>query len=335
MYPPAIRDRPGFTITELLVVITIAAALLVLSLSAINKARESVRRNACSLNQSRLGVAMARYNSRNGILPGWRHSVDVAGAARWTGFIVPLLPFLDKPDVYAAYTSNMSVNTVEIAAVQCPTIGSTFGYNPAQSDYGANFGTGYGTDWLTGDSITPGNSGCNGTPARPCTPNKNDGALADNWRNQFSSLDDISAGDGLASTILIAERSRYPWYSAGNCFSNLVYQSQNSGCGVFGLTVSNRFPVALTAAGYQMINGSMQFSPRSSHGEGAFVTFSDGATRFLRNELAPHAYGHLVTSRSMWGGSNYFTNTRHANVVFLMLPTSPPHPHQVAPAEYQ
>src|SRR2546425_11644948 len=54
---------PGFTITELLIVIAIIALLLALLLPALNKARRSAQRTACLSNLQHIGSALFLYAS--------------------------------------------------------------------------------------------------------------------------------------------------------------------------------------------------------------------------------------------------------------------------------
>ena len=65
------RADHGFTLVELLVVITIIGILMGLLIPAVNSAREAARRNQCGVNMKNLGLAAIQHENTKGSLPGY------------------------------------------------------------------------------------------------------------------------------------------------------------------------------------------------------------------------------------------------------------------------
>jgi prepilin-type N-terminal cleavage/methylation domain-containing protein/prepilin-type processing-associated H-X9-DG protein len=70
------RCRRGFTLVELLVVITIIGMLVALLLPAVQVVRETARQTQCMNNLKQLGTAMANYNTSKGKVPGYAQLVQ-------------------------------------------------------------------------------------------------------------------------------------------------------------------------------------------------------------------------------------------------------------------
>ena len=68
---------PGFTLVELLVVVSVIAVLISLLLPAIQASREAARRVQCSNNLGQIGTALGNYASSNRVFPPG--VVDVKG----------------------------------------------------------------------------------------------------------------------------------------------------------------------------------------------------------------------------------------------------------------
>ena len=148
---------PGFTLVELLVVITIIGMLVGLLLPAVNMAREAGRRTQCQNNLKQLSSACAQhvmqYSSTypsGGWGSNWVGNPDQGtGANQPGGWIYQILPFIDQANLHELGKGNTSLSSsasatrvsTAIPALYCTTrrgaqaypVGSTGnnGANPA------------------------------------------------------------------------------------------------------------------------------------------------------------------------------------------------------------
>ena len=120
--PATPRGERGFTLVELLVVITIIAILIALLLPAVQAAREAARRLQCCNNFKQVGIAMHNYHSALGCFPPgsimWMgtmaepacYPLPTTGA--WQGYYggwgwgTFILPFLEQQAVYDKFNFN-------------------------------------------------------------------------------------------------------------------------------------------------------------------------------------------------------------------------------------
>ncbi|MGA2798454.1 MAG: DUF1559 domain-containing protein [Thermoguttaceae bacterium] len=98
-----ILKRRGFTLVELLVVITIIAMLVGLLMPAVQSAREAGRRAQCMNNQHQIVIALHQHDSEKGYLPGYvgeyRSGSGATISQRKISWWVAILPYLGRMDV--------------------------------------------------------------------------------------------------------------------------------------------------------------------------------------------------------------------------------------------
>ncbi len=131
----------GFTLVELLVVITIIGILIGLLLPAVQSAREAARRAQCRNNLKQLSLAMLSHESTFGFLPGggwsynWSGDADRgSGASQPGGWTYGVLPYLEQSAVFElgsdgqpdVVTSQQQSETLEraqtpVSVFSCPT----------------------------------------------------------------------------------------------------------------------------------------------------------------------------------------------------------------------
>jgi prepilin-type N-terminal cleavage/methylation domain-containing protein/prepilin-type processing-associated H-X9-DG protein len=117
----------GFTLVELLVVISIIGILLGLLLPAVQAAREAARRTQCQNNLRQLGIAIQAYHNQVGRFPPGAplHAVETKTSISWR---VMILPQLEETNVYDHIKPNReggatstAAESVKIPSYLCPS----------------------------------------------------------------------------------------------------------------------------------------------------------------------------------------------------------------------
>ena len=133
----------GFSLVELLAVITIVGILISLLLPAVQAAREAARRTQCANNLKQLGLALHGYHAAHecfppaGISYGWcSHPPDGDKTVLNANGLMMLLPYLEQTPLYDKYDQK-----------QCA----------CNLTYGSEAGTN-ATGTLAGDAVASGNA---------------------------------------------------------------------------------------------------------------------------------------------------------------------------------
>ena len=129
------RSPVGFTLVELLVVITIIGIIMALAMPAVMSSRESARRVACLHNLTRIGMALARYEAAQESLPSG--TVAAEGPVRNApegykmSWLTQVLPYIDERNLYehidfsvGAYDAkNARARAINVPTFVCPSCG--------------------------------------------------------------------------------------------------------------------------------------------------------------------------------------------------------------------
>ena len=133
------RDRRGFTLVELLVVIGIIGMLIGLLVPAVQRAREASRRGVCLNNVRQLGVATQQFLQQFGGLPASRLAVD----EMWSQH-AQLLPFLDQQGLFDAINFAAAVpadiRRRRVPTFLCPSDSDRMTSLAGRNNYRANVG---------------------------------------------------------------------------------------------------------------------------------------------------------------------------------------------------
>lgn len=297
----------GFTLVELLVVITIFSILIGLTMPALQAVRESGRRTNCASNMKQLGMALNTYHQQYGqyppaitVLRGENPTTTSRFQRNW---IISILPFFDNVPLYKSFNFTKpisdSVNLDPRAMVLRPLL--------CPSDAGAErpySGSDDGMSWARG------NYAANSSIEILCTENV--GMASEYWstgwrRGLMGCNASAEPTDGASHTILLSEvriglsesdrRGVWAMASAGasslwghgvgkDCGPNACDSTADDirGCSAVAADVGEE-RLARECMGCDPSADSRQATARSRHSGGVNICLADGSTHFISNSI--------------------------------------------------
>ncbi len=250
----------GFTLVELLIVISIIGILIAMLMPAVQSAQESGRRAQCANNLHQMSLGCLAVESKYQYLPsagwGWQWAGEADrgyGSTQPGGWLFNILPFTDLADLHnmgkgltspsdtissnsARRSAGMAQSQVPVAIFTCPTRhklqvfpyvhGAAYVNIPdpypliGRADYACNAGSMYSSD-----TVQPGNPNTSYSTSFdwssiPGTVNSTS-EIATGVMYRASQCTSAMIKDGMSNVYMIGERYLCPdCYSTGTCCDN-------------------------------------------------------------------------------------------------------------------
>lgn len=329
-----VRPQPpsGFTVIELLVVISIVSVLVALLLPAVQSAREATRRMQCSNRMKQMGIAIHNYHSAFKHLPrAWWLETPPTHTFNGKPWGVTILPFLEQQALFDQYDHSVlgvdQLSPSNVAAIQtvihdyvCPSTPESADSRQYTMDV-SSVGLPFTATGLAPSDYCPttGVHDVYGEHAYPSiTLRGREGALQVVSTAFGGSQDGNFAGilDGLSNTFLIGERTGGPTiYSHGRVHSLATAALLETNGGGWGdplngehwLKGSDHGGLSWPPKGGQCaINctNARGFGFHSFHAGGANFLIADGSVSFVNATIDPYLFASHITRR----GSEVISN---------------------------
>lgn len=280
------QKRFGFTLVELLVVITIIGMLMGLVLTAVTRAREGGRRMKCEQNLKQLGLGTTHYLAMsNGVFPGFRdkYSSTAVYGNLVVNWVASLWDYMDRASLMNQFKAGNLRKGVYDEIYVCPSNLPDMGNSTdGPCAYAANSGR-YITD---------------STPRRMC-----DGVFFDGTVNNpvRVTVDYITRKDGVGQTLMYGERlGRY--LTTPPLPVSYLMGGANGGTVTLNTTEAD---MAFFWLPTDSPTTKVTLHLNSNHTGGSNVVFCDGHALFLRSDIDYSVYRQLMTPSGLdaaWNG---------------------------------
>ena len=309
----------GFTLVELLVVITIIGILIALLLPAVQAAREAARRMQCANNLKQLGLAVLNYESSSNVLPPgafWDLSTQIN--PRKGSILLHLLPYVEQQAIFEAFDFKLGVDgqcykgttspigATPIPAYLCPSDQTPKTYlDPLPADasvtgvttvalhcYAASRGSNPMYDNTAGCSCSEVSKWNTYATPSMSTPEPNAYVFSGPFTRLGVCLSITEIRDGLSNTIFFGEvRPMSSWHADNG------WATTNNGNGY----VSTVIPINYDTSDHETTgkncsrycNWNTADGFKSSHPGGAMFSYGDGSVHFLPESINHQTYQYL------------------------------------------
>lgn len=322
------RGAAGFTLVELLVVITIIGVLIGLLLPAVQAAREAARRAQCLNNERNIAMAMLNFESSRHAFPGYVNRFQMGGGTVTApmSWVVPILPFLSRTDVYEKLQTlpyDASSGSITVAAGDCPFISDKVLTCPSDPPSLNTIpqGSDYNNTWLSyvcnrGRNTNTGSNTAldSDKPAQGVCLNAF-GSISGSPMGKVS-MDYLTSHDGSTSTLLLAEsllvnptdtsRPRLVYgRDTGSFATNAPLWIMNP---INRNSLRMEVNVGFEWSVFNTTKQSLTDKALSSHAGGLNVSFCDGHQQFLSSSISLDTFIHLMTPSDKDCGTAGLTN---------------------------
>ncbi len=302
-----LRPRLGFTLVELLVVITIIGILIALLLPAVQAAREAARRGQCANNMKQVGLAMHGYHDKHNSLP-----VGAYNCCYGT-WMVAMLPYVEQESLSSRWVpmgwysnatnfrggSNAAVVKVRQSVFTCPSdmeVNSDSWGNIARHNCVANFGN---TGYYRQSVVSSLNSVTFGGAPFVMTTVPSTAATS----SEVAKFEQIT--DGLSNTLLVSETVQgqngdlrgFTWWGNQTWFHTYLPPNATQPDVMENTSFCKNTSPNPPCTAPQTSTMPMTSAARSRHPGGVNAVLCDASVRFMTNGIAIAIWRGLGTTQ--------------------------------------
>ena len=287
------QESRGFTLVELLVVITIIGILIALLLPAVQAVREAARRLQCSNNLKQTALGLHLYHTAKGVFPaGLSESADTTNWRTWCTYTLPFLEQESLASQIPTVSGYEKLYRTVIATYCCPSDDSAISRDSLHDFGGSGFTHGNVVACFSADGtwIQP------GPPSNGITTAENPSAASGRRAlfnlNIANSIADVK--DGTSHTVAISEIVSGPnktgdfrgeWWQDQGCHYEHMH-GPNSPHDAFSSWMSifcnpSKVYCDLSASSWF----GLHFSASSFHPGGVNIGLADGSVAYASDSI--------------------------------------------------